>query len=314
MPLDPQAEAFLTQMKESGAPAWEAMTPSEARSAATGFKELGGEPEYVASVENCFIPGPTADLPARIYRPRRQHPYTQPGLIYFHGGGWAVANIDIADTLTRSITNRTGCTVVAVNYQKAPEHKFPIPVDDCYAATQWVFDNAEALGLDTRRIGVIGDSAGANLASAVTLRSRDQDGPRIAYQALINPVLDYSCDTQSYSTYAAGYGIERTSMLHFWYQYISDTCDGTNPYLSPLTADDFTGLPPALIVASEFDPSCDDARNYALKLEAADVPVQFRLYEGMIHGFIWMSGIFDQSRTLLDEIGMEVRSALNHRP
>ena len=160
MPLDPQAEALLSSMKEAGAKPFETMVPAEARVAARAFKDLGGPPEDVSSLGYRFIPGPTADLPVRIYRPAGARDEHLPGLVYFHGSGWVVLNIEICDAFNRALANRTGCIVAAVNYQRAPEHKFPIPLDDCYAATRWVFDNAGEVGIDPTRIGVIGDSAG----------------------------------------------------------------------------------------------------------------------------------------------------------
>ena len=310
MPLDPQAEELLQALKEMGRQPMETMTPADARVAARAFKNLGGEPEDVASVEHGFIPGPTADLPARIYRPANTGETSQPALIYFHGSGWVILNIEICDSFSRALANRSGCVVVAVNYQKAPEHKFPIPFEDCYAATRWVFDNAKPLGLDSNRIGIIGDSAGGNLAAAVTLRARDEDGPRIAYQVLVYPAVQYGWDTPSAVANAEGYLLQRATMRYYWTHYVNDPSDADNPYCSPLGAPDHSRLPPALIVSAEYDPLCDDGRNYAEKLEAAGVPVTFRLYEGMIHGFLWMSGVMDQSRALVDEIGREARSAL----
>jgi acetyl esterase/lipase len=310
MPLDPQAEKFIKQMRDSGAQPVESMTPAEARLAALADKELGGAPEEVARVEHRFIPGPTADLPVWIYRPGGEATGPLPGLIYFHGSGWVVANIEVADTFTRSLANRTGSVVVAVNYQKAPEHKFPIPLDDCYTATRWVFGNATELGLDATRIGVIGDSAGGNLAAAVTLKARDEQGPKLAYQVLVYPAVQYGWDTPSALANAEGFLLQRATMEYFWNHYVRNPRDGLNPYCSPLAARDHSGLPPAFIACAEYDPLCDDGRNYAEKLKAAGVRVKFRLYEGMIHGFLWMSGVFDQSRALVDEIGREVRSAL----
>lgn len=310
MPLDPQAEAFLKEMRNTGAAPFESMTPAEARVAALPFKEFTGPPEAVASVEYRFIPGPTADLPVWIYRPDGGPAGQQPGLLYFHGSGWVIGNIEVADSFSRALANRTGCVVAAVNYQKAPEHKFPIPFDDCYAATRWVFDNATDLGLDAARIGVVGDSAGGNLAAAVTLRARDEHGPKVAYQVLVYPAVQYGWDTPSAVANAEGYLLQRATMEYFWNHYVARPSDRNNPYCSPLAARDHSGLPPALIACAEYDPLCDDGRNYGAKLRAAGVPVTFRLYEGMIHGFLWMAGIFDQSRALLDEIGREVRSAL----
>ncbi len=310
MPLDPQAQAFLKEMKDSGAQPFETMTPAEARVAVLAFKDLGGNPEDVASIDQRFIPGPTADLPVWIYRPVRGGAGPLPGLVYFHGSGWVVANVGVCDSFSRSLANRTGCVVIAVNYQKAPEHKFPVPLDDCYAATRWVFDNASELGLDTRRIGVIGDSAGGNLAAAVTLRARDENGPQFACQVLVYPAVQYGWDTPSALANAEGFLLQRASMEYFWKHYVKSPMDGTNPYCSPLAAADHSALPQALIVCAEFDPLCDDGRNYADRLKAAGVPVTFTLYKGMIHGFLWMSGVLDQSKALLDEIGREVRSAL----
>jgi len=298
-------------MKEAGAQPFETMTPAEARVAALAFKDLGGPPEAVASVKHRFIPGPTADIPVRVYRPAGAGAGPLPGLIYFHGSGWVVLNIEVCDSFNRALANRTGCVVVAVNYQKAPEHKFPVPLDDCYAATSWVFDHAEDLGANADRIGVIGDSAGGNLAAAVTLRARDESGPKIAYQLLVYPAVQFGWDTPSALANAEGFLLQRASMEYFWTHYVNNPSDGQHPYCSPLAADDHAGLPPALIISAEFDPLCDDGRYYADKLEAAGVPVKFRLYEGMIHGFLWMSGVIDQSRLLVDEIGREVRSALS---
>ncbi len=310
MRLDPQAEALLKKLKDAGAQPFETLTPAEGRIAVLGFKDLGGEPEDVASVDHHFVPGPTADVPAWIYRPSGSSAGPLPGLIYFHGSGWVVGNIAVCDFLSRALANRTGCVVIAVNYQKAPEHKFPVPFDDCYAATRWVFDNASSLGLDAGRIGVIGDSAGGNLAAAVTLRARDENGPRLAFQVLVYPAIQYGWDTPSSHANAEGFLLQRASMEYFWKHYVKSPIDGTNPYCSPLAAQDHSGLPPALIVSAEFDPLCDDGRMYADKLEAAGVPVRFHLYEGMIHGFLWMSGVLDQSKALLNEIGREVKSAL----
>ena len=310
MPLDPQIEALLEAFKDAGAQPFETMTPAECRIAVLGFKGLGGQPEDVASIEHRFIQGPTADLPVRIYRPALGGVGLMPGLVYFHGGGWVTANIEVCDSFSRALANRTGCVVIAVNYQKAPEHKFPVPMDDCYAATQWVFNNASELGLDIGRIGIIGDSAGGNLAAAVTLRARDENGPKLAYQVLIYPAIQYGWDTPSALSNAEGYLLQRASMEYFWNHYVSSPTDGLNPYCSPLTAKDHSGLPPAFIISAEFDPFSDDGRNYADKLMACGVPVKFRLYPGTIHGFVWMSGVLDQSKALLEDIGREVKSAL----
>ena len=310
VPLDPQAEDFLRQQRLAGNKVWELMTPFEARDAARTFKPFSGKPEAVASLDHLFIPGPTADLPLWIYRPKQDLEALQPALIYFHGSGWVVSNIETADPFSRSLANRSGCVIIAVNYQKAPEHKFPLPFDDCYAATEWVFNNSTDLRIDPARIGVLGDSAGGNLAAAVALKARDQNGPAIKLQVLIYPAVAYAWDTPSYLANAEGYGLQRAGMIYFWNHYIHQPSDASNPYFSPLSAKDHSGLPPAFIVAAEYDPLCDDAENYARKLEMAGVKVKFNLYRGMIHGFLWMAGVFDQSRALIDEIAQQVKIGL----
>ena len=310
MPLGPQAGALLSQMSEAGVPPAEAMTPAEGRVAARAYADLGGEPEEVASVEHRFVPGPTADLPVRIYRPSGAGDGPLAALLYFHGSGWVIINIEVCDSTSRAMANRTGCVVVAVNYQKAPEHKFPVPFDDCYAATAWLFDNAAELGIDPARIGVSGDSAGGNLAAAVALKARDENGPKIAYQVLVYPAVCYGWDSPSAIENAEGYLLQRASMEYFWTHYVRSPTDGVHPYCSPLLAVDHAGLPPAFIVTAGFDPLRDDGMMYADKLREAGVPVKLHNYEGMIHGFMWMSGIIDQAKVLLDEIGEEVRAAL----
>jgi acetyl esterase len=308
MALDPQAKALLDQMQEAGVPPFEQMTVGEARQAAYAFIDLQGAPEDVASVAHRFVPGPCCDLPVRIYIPEGEGPF--PGLVYFHGSGWVILNIEVADIAARALTNRTGCVVVAVNYQKAPEHKFPVPFEDAYAATTWVAEHASELGIDPGRIGVAGDSAGGNLAAAVCLKARDEQGPSLAYQLLIYPVTDYGWDKPSCLENAEGYLLQRETMRWFWGHYLASEADGDNPLVSPLRAPDLSGLPPALIVTAEFDPLRDDGELYGQRLREAGVPVKVSRYDGMIHGFFYMAGVLDQTKNLYDEIGTEVRAAL----
>ncbi|MEM1369616.1 MAG: alpha/beta hydrolase [Cyanobacteria bacterium P01_H01_bin.15] len=314
MPIDPQAAAFLQDLASSGSKLIHYLPPAEARLATLSSKERRGKPEAVARIRYEFIPGPTADLPILIYEPLESTGGNLlPGLVYFHGGGWVLNNITLLDSVSRAICNQTGCKLVAVNYQKAPEHKFPIPFDDCYASTEWVFEHADDLGIDRNRIGVIGDSAGGNLAAAVALKARDVAGPNIAYQVLIYPALQYGWDTPSAIANATGYFLERDAMKCYWNHYVREPSDGANPYCSPLAATDHSGLPPALVVSAEFDPLCDDGKYYSDKLQQSGVPVKFSFYEGQIHGFLSMAGILNAAQTLFDEIGSEVRLNLNVR-
>jgi acetyl esterase len=309
MPVDPQIQALLDEMREFGAKPFEELTVAEARAAAWSFAALQGEPEEVASVEYTFIPGPTAELPVRIYTPAgAEGPY--PGLVYFHGSGWVVLNIAVCDTTMRALANSTGCKVVAVNYQKAPEHPFPIPFEDCWAATNWVLEHADELGLDAARIGVIGDSAGGNLAAAVALRARDEGAPKLAFQALIYPAVEHGWDTASAHENAEGYLLQRESMRWFWDHYVPDKSLVTDWRVSPLLAADHSGLPPAFIATAEYDPLRDDGRAYHAKLHDAGVPSTYVEYEGMIHGFYWMQGIADGARRLHADLAEAIREAL----
>jgi len=309
MPVDPQIQALLDEMEAAGAKPFEELTVPEARAAAWSFAELQGEPEEVASIEHTFVPGPTAELPVRIYTPAEaEGPY--PGLVYFHGSGWVVLNIAICDTTMRALANSTGCKVVAVNYQKAPEHPFPIPFDDCWATTNWVVEHADELGLDAARIGVIGDSAGGNLAAAVALRARDEGAPHLAYQALIYPAVEHGWDTASMHENAEGYLLQRESMHWFWDHYLPDKSLASDWRVSPLLAADHSGLPPAFIATAEFDPLRDDGRAYHAKLHDAGVPSTYVEYDGMIHGFYWMQGIAEGARRLHADLAEAIREAL----
>src|SRR4051812_33552032 len=308
MPLDPNIEALLEEMRAQGAKPFEELSVPDARLAARAFADLQGPPEEVASIEHHFIPGPTADLPVRIYTPEGEGPF--PALVYLHGSGWVVLNIGICDTTMRALANSTGCVVVAVNYQKAPEHPFPVPLEDCWAGLLWTFEHAGELNVDATRIGVAGDSAGGNLAAVMCLRAREEGAPRIAFQALIYPATEHGWDTGSARRNAEGYLLQRESMRWFWNHYIPDKSVVDDWRVSPLRASDHSGLPPAFIATAEFDPLRDDGRAYAAKLREAGVPVTYSEYAGMIHGFYWMQGVADGAKRLHEELAREVRAVL----
>ena len=305
MPLDPQAAALIDQARRDGALPVAELTVAQARAA--GFDELAqaGTPEAVFSVTDRYIPGPTADLHVRIYRPAPNGPL--PAVIYLHGSGWVVGTIDNADTAVRAFANRSGCVFVAVNYQKAPEHPYPAALDDTYATVEWLHANAAALGIDPARIGVAGDSAGGNLAAAVTLRARDQQGPAIAHQLLIYPALDCAFDTPSYRENATGYLLERDDMRWFYRHYLPDPALADDPLVSPLRASDLSRLPRALVITAEFDPLRDDGERYAERLREAGVQARLTRYDGMIHGFAFMSGVLARTQELFAEVGAELR-------
>jgi len=306
--LDPQAEALLQQMAQSNMPPLHTLTPAQAREMMRGMAALSGEPEVVANVENLTIPGPGGQIPVRIYTPRGDSPF--PILVFFHGGGWVICDLDTHDNLCRSLTNRACCVVVSVDYRLAPEHKFPAAVEDAYAATRWVANNAHRINGDPARIAVGGDSAGGNLAAVVAIMARDQDGPGLTYQLLIYPATDVSsANTDSHRNYADGYFLTRGDGEWFCGHYLNCEEDRLHHRVSPLLAPDLSGLPPALVITAEFDVLRDEGESYAKRLKKAGVSVKCTRYKGMIHGFMSMDGLLSQARTGIDEASAALREA-----
>ena len=305
MALYPIAKMILEQMEAAGAPQMSTLTPEEAR-VSTDVSSLAGIPEAVASVEERHIPGPAGDIPIRIYTPQGQGPF--PALIYYHGGGWVIGNLDVVDVPCRQLANRTGCVVISVDYRLAPEHPFPAPAEDAYAAVEWVAANGDEIDVDSSKIAVSGDSAGGNLAAVVCLMAKDKGGPKISYQILFYPVTEHSYETKSYQENADGYFLTKDSMVWFWNHYLQQEEDGKNPYASPLLAEDVSGLPPALVVTAEYDPLRDEGEAYAKKLLDAGVGVTLKRYEGLIHGFIWMSGALPQGIEAIELAAEELKA------
>ena len=235
MPLDPAAAGLLEQMAAAGLPALNELSPPEAREAAAGFVELAGPGEEVANVENRTIPGPAGPIPVRIYTPAAGAA-PRPALVYFHGGGWVIGDLETTDGICRAVANRAECVVVSVDYRLAPEHKYPVPFEDCYAALTWVAEHAAEIGVDGSRLAVGGDSAGGNLSAAAALRARDEGGPALRLQLLVYPVTDHSYDTVSYKENGEGYLLTKDMMVWFWDHYLNNAGEGDNPWVSPLRA------------------------------------------------------------------------------
>jgi acetyl esterase len=299
-----QARTVLIERERAGGTPMHAAPVSVSRAAQWEWLPYMGEPEPVARCETRFIPSPTAEIPIRVYTPAGPGPF--PALVVFHGGCWIVGNIELSDRPHRALANATGCVVVAVNYQKAPEHPFPVPLDDCFAGFRWTVERASELDVDPARIGVAGDSAGGNLAAAVSLKALEAGGPVPAFQVLIYPALDWELDTPSAHMYADGFGLTRADMAWSWDQYLSDSRQRANPLACPLRAEELAGLPPTVVVTAEFDVLRDDGRRYAERLEAAGVPVVRHHYDSTIHGFLWMAGAIDECRQMLTEIGADI--------
>jgi acetyl esterase len=308
MPLDPAAAGLLEQMAAAGLPALNELSPSEAREASAAFVELAGPGEEVASVENRTIPGPAGPIPVRIYTPAAGTA-PRPALVYFHGGGWVIGDLETTDAICRAVANRAACVVVSVDYRLAPEHKFPVPFDDCYAALTWVADNAAEIGVDGRRLAVGGDSAGGNLSAAAALRARDEGGPALRLQLLVYPVTDHSYDTVSYKENGEGYLLTKDMMVWFWDHYLENPGDSDNPWASPLRARDLSGLPPARVFTAEFDPLRDEGEAFAARLAAAGVPVTHTRYDGQIHAFWTMLAVMPAASEAADEAAAALREA-----
>jgi acetyl esterase/lipase len=306
--IEPKVMALLQEMQQQGTPPIQSMEPPEARRTRNPtLQRLNGPPETIAKVEDLNIPGPGGDLPIRIYTPEGKGPF--PVLVFFHGGGYVIGNLDTHDSPCRVLANKTSCIVASVDYRLAPEHKFPAAVDDAYAASCWVADNAGFIGADSNRIAVAGDSAGGNLAAVVCMMAQTKGHPDLKYQILIYPITDLSnVDTESYHKHAVGYMLTREGMIYYRDHYLGSTDDSKNPYASPLLADNVSGLPPALIIAAEFDVLKDEGKAYADRLEKAGVPVKYSLYNDMIHAFFNLGSVTGRTRDAIDETALALRA------
>ena len=305
--LDPQVRAFLDELESLDAPPLEALILEEARAAILADAEALGPPEPVAKVEDRTVPGPAGEIPIRVYAPEGTGPF--PVLVYYHGGGWVLGSIPSHDSVCCQIANAAGCLVVSVEYRLAPEHKYPAAVDDAYAATGWVVDSAGEIGADPRRVAVGGDSAGGNLAAAVCLMARDRAAFQPVLQVLIYPITDYNLNTPSYLENAEGYLLTRETMKWFWQCYLEREEDGSQPFASPLRAEDLSGLPAALVITAEYDPLRDEGEAYAARLRDAGVPVTLTRYDGMIHAFIRRTALFDQAKVAMREVSEALKQA-----
>jgi acetyl esterase len=281
--LHPEAKSILDRVD---VPPTHALSVDGAREALRDLLVSDEDPDDDLTVRDLSIPGPEGPetpLDVRAYTPDGTD--TLPVLVYFHGGGWVRGDLDTHDGLCRLLADAANCVVVSVDYRRAPEHPFPAPVHDAYAATAWAAEYAGIVGGDGDRVAVGGDSAGGNLAAAVTLLAREREGPNIAHQVLCYPVTDYDLDTDSYRENAEGYLLSRASMRWYWDRYLDDGLDGANPYASPLRAPDLSGLPSATVVTAGYDPLRDEGAAYADRLREAGVAVTHADYPGMVHVF-----------------------------
>ena len=268
MRLDPQASAFLAAVAELNSPKYEDLPADEGREIFTKLSDFFGTGPEAASQQDIPVPGGSK---LRLYRATGQGP--QPCVMYFHGGGWVLGNIETHDTLCRRISAQAGVTVISVEYRPAPDDVFPAAINDCYDATRYVSDHASTLQIDRSRIAVAGDSAGGNLAAAVSLKARDEEAPPIHSQWLIYPITDANTETDSYQKFADGYGLTKDLMAWFWDQYVPSVEERGHPLASPLRAASLCGLPPTYLLSAGYDVLYDEGQAYAERLRDAGVPV-----------------------------------------
>jgi acetyl esterase len=269
----------------------------------------------VAQVHEAMMPRPDSEggsLRYRLYRPAGSSlSDALPVLLWFHGGGWTLGNIESYDVACREMANRSGCVLLALAYRLAPEHPFPAAVDDCFFATRWVAGNAASLAIDPTRMAVGGDSAGGNLAAVTALRCRDENGPALLFQMLIYPSTDQRGVSASHQRYAEGYLLSQASIRFFQSCYLRHDSDYLDWRASPLLAESLAGLPPALVITASHDPLVNDSHAYADRLEAAGVAVQRHAYPGMIHGFFTLGKAFADADIALAEAAESLRNAMH---
>jgi acetyl esterase/lipase len=317
MPLDPDAAQALELVRLSGRPSFDQVSPAEARELFLGGRKVfDPEPMAVAEIRELKVPGPAGGtIPARLYRAAGSEPGAAlPALLYFHGGGWVVGTLDTHDTLCRRLANGARCAVVSVDYRLAPEHKFPAAVEDALAATRWVEAAAGELAIDPGRIAVGGDSAGGNLAAAVSLLARDAGGPRLLFQLLIYPAVDAAMAALSQERFAEGYLLTRATMRWFYDHYLNRPADAADWRASPLAAPDLSGLPSAYIVTAGYDPLSDEGVSYARRLAQSGVRVTHRHFPDQLHGFFTMGKVIRAALPAADEAAAALRAAFAAQP
>ncbi len=310
--LHPQARAFLDVLIKLGAPPTHTLSPADARALYRDRRAVvQPAPGEVAEVRELRAEGPHGPIPMRLYRPLgSQAASVLPGLVYYHGGGWVIGDLDTHDTLCRELANLSGCAVVAVDYRMGPEHRFPAAVDDVLAATRWVHREAAALGIDPARLAAGGDSAGGNLAAVVALAARDAGDLPIAFQLLIYPATDMRRGHPSHVSNGQGYVLTADTLRYFHDHYITDTAHDLDWRASPLLATSFADLPPALVLTAGYDPLRDEGLDYARALTEAGNRATYVCFERQIHGFITMGRVLDEANAAVSLCAAELRRAL----
>jgi len=309
--LDPDAASVYKAFQEAARPAYETLTPDEARAFyLQGRAVTNPDPPNLRSVEALAIPSPTASIAARLYTPMtlRESQGRSPGLIFFHGGGWVIGDLDSHDVVCRKLADEGQLRVIAVDYRLAPEHKFPAAVEDALAATRWIAANADALGIDPSRLLVGGDSAGGNLAAVVAIAARDGGGPALAGQLLIYPATDFAMTHPSHREPETSVILTHSVINWFRDHYLRGPDDAADWRASPARIGSLAGLPPAYVLTAGADPLRDEGEEYARRLTEAGVPVTHRGFPGQFHGFFTMGKLLQQANVAASDIGAWLRA------
>jgi acetyl esterase len=308
VPLDPRARRFLDLLAAGNPPDARSITVEERRAGLAALMKLGRLELPISSVEDRTLPGPAGALRARLYSPNDDE--VQPALVYFHGGGMVAGTLATHDAIARNLAHAGAIRVLSVEYRLAPEHLFPAALADALAAVRHLSLHAAEFGVDASRIGICGDSAGATLAAATCQAVVREGRPRLALQLLLCPILDYSASTPSRRELSSGYLIDQATLDHDLMHYLPAGTDPANPLISPLLADDVTGMPRTFIHTAEFDPLRDEGRRYFERLTEARNAVSYTCHPGMIHLFYGLGAIIPYARKAFEQIGIEIRETL----
>ena len=310
MSLNSQARILLDAVKASGVPELCELTPEVAREEYLRRTSRAKEDVDIFKTEDREIPGPMGGIKVRIYTPRAIVADERlPVLIWYHGGGFVIGDLDSHDSACRALSNQADCLVVAVDYRLAPEYKFPAAVIDCEAALDWVVEHASEIQGDKAKLALGGDSAGGNLAAVVALLARDKGTPGLCFQLLIYPCVAPEPETRSHHQFAENYLLTRKTITWFYRQYLRSPKDARDVRYAPLEADDLSELPPALVIVAGYDPLRDEGVEYARAMIESGNRVRLSNYEGMIHGFYLMGGVIDQAKEAIAESALQLKSA-----
>jgi acetyl esterase len=314
--LEKNTQAFLDGLQAKGGPPIYTLSPEKARAVLSELQVSYPVKELPAIIQNRTIPGGPGgkDISITIVRPANSSSQSLPVAMYFHGGGWVLGGFNTHERLVRELANKANVVIVFVNYTPSPEARYPVAIEQDYAATKWVAENGRSINVNSSRLAVVGDSVGGNMVTAVTLLAKERGGPAIKFQVLFYPVTDANFDTQSYMTYQNGYWLTRDAMKWFWSNYLTNQTNVKDPTVSPLQAsiEQLKGLPPALIINGENDVLRDEGEAYALKLLEAGVPVTAVRYHGTIHDFVMLNVIADDPapRAAIEQASLMLKNAL----